>query len=319
MNRDLPRWGDVWGSLGGVYRVRLEDEGTEVEAFLRGRVKRQARAGDRVVVGDRVRVGTEVQGDEEVWTIEEVAPRRTQIVRRSGPGRKPKAVAANLDTLIVVVSLTAPDPRLEIVDRFLVLAEVDEVPAVIVLNKTDLEGVADLADRLETLYAGIGYPVLRTSAETGEGIEALGALLSSGLSALVGPSGVGKSTLLNAVQPGLELRTGEVSKRLGRGRHTTVAARLVPLERGGLVADTPGFGEVGLWGIGEAEVERVFPEIAERAAGCRFRGCRHVEEPDCAVKAAVKSGDVAPSRVASFRVLCDEAREDRRSGRRPTG
>ncbi len=317
-NDDVARWGDVWGSLGGVYTVRLDDGGAEVEAFLRGRVKRQARAGDRVVVGDRVRVVTEFQGDEEVWTIEEVAPRRTQIVRRSGPGRKPKAVAANLDRLIVVVSLKAPEPRLEIVDRFLVLAEIDEVPAVVVLNKIDLDGAEALANELEPLYAGVGYPVLRTSAESGAGIEAFGALLSSGVSALVGPSGVGKSTLLNAVQPGLRLRTGEVSKRLGRGRHTTVAARLIPLERGGLVADTPGFGEVGLWGIGETEVERVFPEIAARAAECRFRGCRHLEEPDCAVKAAVEVGELAASRLASFRVLRDEARQDARAGRRPT-
>lgn len=318
VSEEAPLWGDVWGSLGGVYTVRLGD-GVEVEAFLRGRVKRQARAGDRVVVGDRVRLGTEVQGDEKVWTIEEVAPRRSQIVRRSGPGRKPKAVAANLDRLLVVVSLRSPDPRLEIMDRFLVLAEVDGVPAVVVLNKTDLEGAQELADRLEPIYAEIGYPVLRTSAETGEGIDELGALLSSGVSALVGPSGVGKSTLLNAVQPGLQLRTGEVSKRLGRGRHTTVAARLLPLEAGGLVADTPGFGEVGLWGIGEAEVERVFPEIAARAPGCRFRGCRHLEEPDCAVKAAVDAGEVAGSRLESFRLLRAEAREDARSGRRPAG
>lgn len=312
----VEHWGTVWETTGGVYRVH-RDDGTEVEAFLRGRLKREIRAGDRVVVGDRVRVAPEVGVDETSWTIEEVAPRRTRIVRRSGPGRKPKAVAANVDRLVVVVSVTAPEPRLEVVDRFLVLAEVDEVPAVIVLNKVDLPGAAETADELQVLYEAVGYPVLRTSAETGTGIEALSDLLSEGLSALVGPSGVGKSSLLNAVQPGLALRTAAVSKRLERGRHTTVSSRLIPLAVGGLVADTPGFADVGLWGVGEAEVERCFPEISEASTACRFRGCRHGDEPGCAVTEAVGEGRIAPSRVASFRALRDEARQDARRGRRP--
>jgi ribosome biogenesis GTPase len=309
-------WGEVRESTGGVYRVHLDD-GTEVEAFLRGRLKREARAGGKVVIGDRVRIGSERQGDEVVRTIEEVAPRRTRIVRRSGPGRKPKAVAANLDRLVVVQSLRAPDPRLEVVDRFLVLAEVDQIPAVLVLNKTDLEGATERADELEALYRDVGYPVLRTSPVTGEGIRALGETLSSGVSALVGPSGAGKSTLLNAVEPGLELRTGAVSRMAGRGRHTTVSSRMIPLTGGGLVADTPGFGEVGLWGVGEDELERCFPDIARHAEGCRFRGCRHLEEPGCAVKQAVDEGTLAPSRLASFRALREEARADARKGRRP--
>ncbi len=294
-------------------------DGVEVDAFLRGRVKREARAGDRVVVGDRVRVVRERQGDEDAWTIEEVAPRRTRIVRRSGPGRKPKAVAANVDRLVVVVSLKAPDPRLEIVDRFLVLGEFDDVPLLMVLNKLDLPGAPAVAEQLGPLYTRVGYDVLATSARTGDGIDDLSARLGEGVSALVGPSGVGKSTLLNAVQPGLDLRTGAVSRRLGRGRHTTVSSRLVPLESGGLVADTPGFGEVGLWGLGEREIEGAFPEIASVAAECRFRGCRHRDEPGCAVKDAVEDGEIAASRLESLRVLAAEARKDARAGRRPAG
>ncbi len=308
-------WGVVWETTGGVYRVR-RDDGREVDAFLRGRLKREARAGDRVVVGDRVRVSPESDAPDASWTIEEVGPRRTRIVRRSGPGRKPKAVAANVDRLAVVVSVTAPDPRLEVVDRFLVLAEGDDVPPVLVLNKVDLPGGDAVAGELGRLYEDVGYPVLRTSAETGEGIEAFGTLLAEGVSALVGPSGVGKSSLLNAVQPGLSLRTAAVSKRLERGRHTTVSSRLIPLPGGGLVADTPGFADVGLWGVGEDEVQRCFPEIAAAAEACRFRGCRHGDEPGCAVTEAVAEGRIAASRVASFRVLRDEARQDARRGRR---
>jgi ribosome biogenesis GTPase len=228
-------------------------------------------------------------------------------------------VAANIDRLVVVQSLRSPDPRLEVIDRFLVLAEVDQIPALLVLNKTDLEGASDQADVLEAIYREVGYPVLRTSPVSGEGIPALAEALATGVSALVGPSGAGKSTLLNAVEPGLDLRTGAVSRLLGRGRHTTVSSRMIPLSGGGLVADTPGFGEVGLWGVGEAELERCFPDIARYAEGCRFRGCRHLEEPGCAVKEAVEDGRVAASRLASFSALREEAREDARKGRRPGG
>lgn len=311
-------WGEVWETTGGVYRIQLE-EGRQVEAFLRGRVKREARAGARVVVGDRVRVVSEAGADELTWTIEEVAPRRSQIVRRSGPGRKAKAVAANVDRLVVVASVVAPDPRPEVIDRLLVLAEADDVPALLVLNKVDLPGGAESAAALESLYRGVGYEVRVVSAETGVGLAPLAECLSKGVSAFVGPSGVGKSTLLNAIHPGLSLRTGDVSKRLKRGRHTTVSSRLIPLPGGGLVADTPGFADVGVWGVGEREVERCYPEIARRAEECRFRGCRHGGEPGCAVLEAVERGEVVRSRLESFRLLRDEARQDARHGGRRDG
>lgn len=313
-----PDWGDVWETIGGVYRVRLENDEI-IEAFLRGRVKREVRAGDRVVVGDRVRVASEEGRDETTWTIEEVAPRRSRIVRRSGPGRKAKAVAANVDRLVVVASAKAPDPRAEVIDRLLVLAEADDVPVVLVLNKIDLPGAPEVADALEDLYRAVGYEVLRVSAETGDGLDALAQLLSTGLSAFVGPSGVGKSTLLNSIHPGISLRTADVSKRLKRGRHTTVSSRLIPLPGGGLVADTPGFADVGVWGVGESEVQRCYPEIARFAEECRFRGCRHASEPGCAVQVAVEDGKIAGSRLASFGLLRDEARLDSRRRENPAG
>ncbi|MEK9499955.1 ribosome small subunit-dependent GTPase A [Gaopeijia maritima] len=312
------RWGEVWETTGGVYRVELGG-GEQVDAFLRGRLKREARAGDRVVVGDRVRVVSEPGADESTWTIEEVEPRRSQIVRRSGPGRKAKAVAANVDRLVVVASVVAPDPRPEVIDRLLVLAESDEVPAVLVLNKVDLPGGEASAKALSAIYRPIGYDVRTVSAETGEGLPPLAALLSEGVSAFVGPSGVGKSSLLNAIHPGLSLRTGDVSRRLQRGRHTTVSSRLIPLPGGGLVADTPGFADVGVWGVGESEVERCYPEIARWAEQCRFRGCAHAGEPGCAVIEAIEAGEIAPSRLESFRLLRDEARADARHGGRRNG
>ena len=289
---------------GGVYRVALDDDRV-VDASLRGRLKQDARTGDRVVIGDRVRVGG---GGEEGWTIEEVEPRRTEIARRAPGGRKAKVVAANVDRLVAVVAAADPEPRPETVDRLLVIAEANDVEPVLVVNKVDVAGGRETAGRMVGLYGGLGYRVLPTSAAASEGLDALGDVLCSGTSALVGPSGVGKSSLLNALQPGLGLRIGELSARRRSGRHTTVSARLIPLECGGRVADTPGFSDVGLWDVDPAELDLCFPEMVHLREGCRFRACTHVHEPGCAVREAV-GAEVDSERYASYRVLREEAEE----------
>lgn len=282
------------------------EEGPVVEASLRGRLKREIRTGDRVVVGDQVRVaGT----DDEGYTIEEVAPRRSQVVRRSGPGRHAKVVAANVDRVLVVMAAGSPLPHQEVVDRLLVLAEADGLDARLVINKMDLPGAAEIADPYAERYRRIGYEVLEVSTHTGMGSGTLREWLCDGTSVLVGPSGVGKSSLLNAVEPGLSLRIGAVSERAGRGRHTTVAARLLPLACGGLVADTPGFAEAGIWGVEARALDQCFPELRERADGCRFRGCTHTHEPGCAVLEAVASGDIDPGRYESYTTMRDEVLE----------
>jgi ribosome biogenesis GTPase len=286
-------------------------DGRTLEASLRGRLKREARAGDKVVVGDEVQVAPVDADGEASWVIEAVHPRRSSIVRRSGPGRRAKAVAANLDRLVVVVAVREPDPRTEVVDRLLVLAEADGVPAVVVLNKVDLDEDGAITRRLAGIYRAAGYPVVEASAVTGEGIEELRSWLCSGVSALVGPSGVGKSSLLNAVEPELALRTGDLSRKLRRGRHTTVSARLIPLRCGALVADTPGFAEVGVWGVDPGEMERCFPEFRAPSEGCRFRGCSHLHEPGCAVLEAVARGEVSEERHRVYALLRAEAEEDR--------
>ena len=158
-----------------------------------------------------------------------------------------------------------------------------------------------------TVYRGVGYPTLLTSAVTGEGIEELSALLRRGSAALVGPSGVGKSSLLNRIDPRLELRTGELSRKVRRGRHTTVSARLIALESGGLVADTPGFSDVGLWRVDPNEVESYFPEFRGALGECRFRNCAHLREPECAVRAKLERGEVDEGRFESYRILREEA------------
>lgn len=287
---------------GGRYDVVLEN-GERVEASMRGRLKRQARTGDRVVVGDEVTVAR--AGDDGA-TIESVAPRRSQVVRRSGPGRHAKVVAANVDRVLVVVSATDPLPRPEVIDRLLVLAEADDLDAVLVVNKVDLDDARSSVASLRALYEPLGYPVLPVSATGGIGLSSLAEILSRGVSVLVGPSGVGKSSLLNALEPGLTLRTGAVSERDGRGRHTTVSARLLPLRTGGLVADTPGFAEAGIWGVEAGGLDHCFPEFRALREECRFRGCSHLAEPGCAVLAALEEDAVAATRYSSYRAMRDE-------------
>jgi ribosome biogenesis GTPase len=294
--------GVVFGTGGGVYLVRV-DGGDMVEASLRGRLKREKRTGDRVVIGDHV----EVVPHEDGWAVERVLERRSQLVRHSLGGRLTKVVAANVDRVLAVVAARDPEPSLAVVDRLLAVAEASGVHPVVVVNKVDLEGARKAAAALADLYGPIGYHVLSVSAATGEGMDAVAALLCHGVSALMGPSGTGKSSLLNALHPELELATGSVSRRTGRGRHTTASARLVPLACGGVVADTPGFGDVGVWGVDSSEVAHCFPEIVRLEDACRFRGCAHLQEPDCAVKAAVALGSVAGSRYRSYVTLREEA------------
>ena len=295
--------GVVAASGGGGYEVRLED-GRTVHAVLRGRVKRQARIGDRVVIGDRVEVDrVDGSAEEGEWAIEEVLPRDSVITRQGHSERRPKVIAANLDRMFAVVAARDPEPRLAQLDRLLVIAEANGIPATVVVNKVDLVETAERLERIRTLYESVGYPVLAVSAESGRGLEDLEKALSEGTSALIGASGVGKSSLLNALAPSLDLRVGELSRRVRRGRHTTVRSRLLELPFGGLVADTPGFGDVGVWGVPADEVEDCFPEIRARQHECRFRGCAHLSEPGCAVLEAVQSGDIARSRWESYRAL----------------
>jgi ribosome biogenesis GTPase / thiamine phosphate phosphatase len=310
----VPREGIVLEAVGGIYRVRLMPRDGEIEAVLRGRLKKEARTGETVIAGDRVRLGVP---DEGTPTIEEVLPRSSELVRARPGGRRPKRVASNVDRVLVVLAAADPPFRPDVADRFLVLAESCGIPPVLVVNKMDLvsgqEARAALQATLD-IYRSLGYPVLETAALDGRGIEELRRLLDSGTSVLVGPSGVGKSSLLNALNPDFELRTREVSSRGRGGRHTTVSARLMPLagegwSGEGWVVDTPGFSDITLWGVDPALVPDTFPEFRERAGDCRFRGCRHLHEPGCAVKDALEAGEVDPGRYGSYRALMTEAEE----------
>jgi len=285
-----------------VYVVVLDD-GVSVEVTLRGRLKRDS---GQVVIGDRVAVSPGAHAD---WRIESVEPRATQLVRRGRGGRSPKVLAANLDRVFAVVALTDATGTPERADRLLAMIEASGKHPLLVRNKADLPGATASSESLVRLYAGVGYQTFVVSAKSGDGLGPLREMLCGGASALIGPSGVGKSSILNALDPDLRLPTGELSRKTGTGRHTTVSSRLIPLACGGLVADTPGFGEVALWGVGPEEVSRCFPDLAESAERCRFRSCTHRHEPGCGVKEALAEGRIPESRYRSYVKVRDEAVE----------
>ncbi|HEX7052174.1 MAG TPA: ribosome small subunit-dependent GTPase A [Longimicrobiales bacterium] len=293
--------GTVRRAVGGVYEVQL-DAGAVVQAALRGRLKLEQRTGDRVVAGDRVEVERHADG---TATIEKVEERQSELARRA-PGhgaRRAKVIVANVDQLVAVFAAANPEPRLRMLDRFLVLAGANDLSALIVVNKVDRVGI-DAARARFGVYEAAGYPVLYTSALDGTGIEELRDRLCGRTSVLAGPSGVGKSSLLNAIEPGLRLRTAEVSAAVRKGRHTTVAAELLPLSCGGYVADTPGLRELGLWGIPTETLDRYFPEFEPYLGECRFGyACSHTHEPGCAVREAVDAGEIPLERYESYRAL----------------
>jgi ribosome biogenesis GTPase / thiamine phosphate phosphatase len=297
--------GTVLRAHGGVYEV--ETEGGVVDARLRGRLKRDERSGDRVVAGDRVEM-VETEGG---WTVESVEERRSVLLRKApGKAPRPKPIIANVDQVLVVFAAARPEPHLRMLDRFLVLCEASELEAAIVINKVELVGLEAASERF-SVYSEIGYPVLFTSTKAPLGIESLGDRLCGATSVLTGPSGVGKSSLLNTIQPGLGLRVAAISEAVLKGRHTTVTAQLIPLDCGGYVGDTPGLRELGLWGIEPDELDWCFPEMRPFLGDCRYgSSCTHSHEPGCAVKQAAESGAIHPHRFDSYRRLLEGEEED---------
>jgi ribosome biogenesis GTPase len=309
--------GIVIKAQSGFFTVQ-DETGRQVVAKVRGRLKKQRLDTDLVAVGDRVTVSIAEDGS---GTIKEIAERERALSRlapspkgRGGRrwdrqgylGEREQVILANPDEVVFVFACAEPEPRLRMLDRFLVGAEAQEVPAVICANKIDLVGGVSGGRELFELYEEIGYPVIYTSAITGQGVDELRAQLTGKLSVLAGPSGAGKSTLLNAMQPGLGLTAREVSQATGKGRHTTVVPELLPLDVGGWVADTPGIRAIALFDTDPEELDAYFPEIAPLVAECQFSDCTHIVEPGCAVIAAVEAGQIHFERYESYVLLREE-------------
>jgi len=265
---------------------------------LRGRLKQGRWQGDAVAVGDRVQISLASDG---TGMIESIEPRAHALVRLDPRPRGiyQQVILANPDQAVFVFACAHPTPHLRMLDRFLVIAEKQGIPALIVANKIDLAG-RKRARELFDHYPALGYPLIYASAKSGEGVSQLRRRLAGKISALAGPSGVGKSSLLNAMQPGLGLAVSEISEAFKKGRHTTHVRQLFPLEDGGYVADTPGLRTLALWDTEPEELDGYFSEIAPLVAHCQFNDCAHIREPGCAVREAVEAGKVHPARYESY-------------------
>lgn len=290
----------------------VEIDGVEWRCRLKGSLRQGGRGAVLPVVGDRVIVRPTREGE---GVIEAVLPRSSTFSRRApeprGRGHQPRlwreqVLAANIDQVIIVFAAAYPEPKPRTVDRFLVVAEASELPARLVVNKIDLTG-EDRARAVFSIYERIGYPVRYASATCGIGLEGLREELAGRTTLIAGPSGVGKSSLINALVPGLDLRTGEVSAALRKGRHTTVVGALHRLPWGGYVADTPGLRELSPWDVPPAGLSDCFPEMRPFQDQCRWPNCLHRGEQGCAVRAAVEQGVIDPSRYDSYLRILDDA------------
>jgi len=265
---------------------------------LRGKYKQSRQNEDIIAVGDWVEV---TPLDDGTGVIEEIYPREKSFFRMAPTARGDykQILLANPDQVVLVFSCANPDPSLRMLDRFLVITEKQEIPVLIIANKVDLIGM-DAAQKLFSIYTDIGYEVLFTSAKSKLHIQMLKERLVGRISAFSGPSGVGKSSLLNQVQPDLGLRIGGLKDSSKKGKHTTVVRELFPLNEGGYVADMPGLRSLSLWDTEPEELDGYFPELRTLVADCQFNDCTHIVEPGCAVKAAVEKGKVSEQRYDSY-------------------
>jgi ribosome biogenesis GTPase len=325
--------GTVVRAGGGLYEVDVQGDGTShpeeaqndgaqpvganemMLCTLRGRLKRGKRVtaqpvsvGDSVLVRPLETFGPDARGRRlREGHIEEVLPRHS-LLGRSRYNKTDQVTVANLDQGVVVLSMREPDLSTHRLDRFLVLIEASDLQAIICFNKCDLLRKREFKAEVEPLlklYGGLGYVAIATSEETGLGIDELRTHLQNHISAFVGSSGVGKSSLVNAVQPGLHLWVGDVME-IGKGRHTTTEVSLHPLAGGGYIADTPGIKTVSLLEQEEVNLPQCFPEFQPFVRACRFNDCSHVHEPGCAVREAVENGEIASSRYESYRKILDD-------------
>jgi ribosome biogenesis GTPase len=311
--RELPVGTELEGVIVRHYGLwfDVQTDAGLLRCTLRGILKRERVKTDLAAVGDHVQTTlASLETDPPEGVIEQVAPRIRSLSRLArGTDDVEQVILANPDELLAVFAIREPTPSPRMIDRLLLIAEARDLPAVVCFNKIDLvrdERLNELTRRFEMA----GYPVLHTSAETGEGLDILKEHLHGKITAFAGPSGVGKSSLLNALVPDIEARTGEVSDATGKGRHTTSWTQLFQIGPDTFIADTPGMRQLGLWGVDFDYLDEYFPEFEPYIGHCRFADCRHVSEPGCAVLEALAQGKIHPDRYDSYRALAEGEADD---------
>lgn len=299
--------GIVVKSTGSWYLVR--NTGGEVfECRLKGKFRMKGiKSTNPVVVGDKVSI---TLGNDGTAIIGEIFPRDNYIVRKATKlSKRSHVIAANIDQAMLIVTLAMPRTSTGFIDRFLITSEAYHIPSCIVFNKIDIynEAMMDLLEELENIYSSVGYPCFMVSALKGDNIETLSGFMKDKTTLLSGHSGVGKSQLINSLIPGIDLKTQQISDVHLKGIHTTTFAEMFPMPKGGYIIDTPGIKEFGLYDFKPEEIAERYPEMRERMHECRFYNCTHVHEPGCAVKEAVKNGEIAGSRYLNYlKILQDD-------------
>ena len=289
--------GKIIKGIAGFYYVHAGESGI-YECKAKGIFRNQK---IKPLVGDNVRMTVLDEQDKE-GNIEEILPRENELIRPA---------VANVDQALVIFAAAKPRPNFNLLDRFLILMQYQDVPAVVCFNKQDIAAEEEL-QALKDTYISAGYEVHFTSAKEQSGIDEIRRILKGKTTAVAGPSGVGKSSLINLLSPEASMETGDISRKIERGRHTTRHSELFALDEDSYICDTPGFSSIYLPDMEKEELGSYFPEFAEYEEDCRFQGCAHIHEPDCAVQKALAEGRISPIRYENYKLLYNELKEKRR-------